>query len=189
MNEERINKKIIATTRMFGKPVSTLKEIKEAIATYVSRAAEKLRRQHSAASTISVFIVPKEETAPGPRFRHGPSIGTYVELPQASSSTNELIKPAVALVDRLFEKGRTYKKGGVILSNIVPDDSIQGNLFIPPEPNKNRMLMSMIDNVNFSMRNDLIKFAASGTTRNWKMRQELRSPRYTSRWEELCKVK
>lgn len=189
MNEERINKKIIATTRMFGKPVSTLKEIKEAIATYVSRAAEKLRRQHSAASTISVFIVPKEETAPGARFRHGPSIGTYVELPQASSSTNELIKPAVALVDRLFEKGRTYKKGGVILSNIVPDDSIQGNLFIPPEPNKNRMLMSMIDNVNFSMRNDLIKFAASGTTRNWKMRQELRSPRYTSRWDELCKVK
>ena len=95
----------------------------------------------------------------------------------------------MALVDRLFEKGRIYKKGGVILSNIVPDDSIQGNLFAPPEPNKNRLLMSMIDNVNFSMRNDLIKFAASGTTRNWKMRQELRSPRYTSRWEELCKVR
>lgn len=189
LNEERSSKKLIATTRMFGTPVSTIKEIKEAIATYVSRAAEKLRRQHSAAATISIFVVPKEEVTPGSRFKHGPSIGTYINLPQATSSTNELIKPALAMVERLFEKGRIYKKGGVILSNIVPDSSIQGNLFAPPALNKNRLLMSMIDNINFAMRNDLIKFAASGTNRNWKMRQELRSPRYTSRWEEICKVK
>jgi len=51
------------------------------------------------------------------------------------------------------------------------------------------MLMSMIDNVNFAMRDDILKFASSGTTRNWKMRQELRSPRYTTRWEELYEVK
>jgi DNA polymerase V len=92
------------------------------------------------------------------------------------------------MIERLFEKGKIYKKAGVILSGIVPDSSIQGNLFTPPENNKNRMLMSTIDNVNFGMRNDIIKFASSGTKRNWKMRQELRSPRYTSRWEELCKV-
>jgi DNA polymerase V len=51
------------------------------------------------------------------------------------------------------------------------------------------MLMSMMDNINFSMRDDVLKFAASGTKRNWKMRQEFRSPRYTSRWNELCEVK
>ena len=51
------------------------------------------------------------------------------------------------------------------------------------------MLMGMIDNVNFSMRNDVLKFAASGTTRDWKMRQELRSPRYTARWDELYEVR
>ena len=49
--------------------------------------------------------------------------------------------------------------------------------------------MDMIDNINFSQRNDVLKFAASGTTRDWKMRQELRSPRYTTRWEELYEVK
>ena len=49
--------------------------------------------------------------------------------------------------------------------------------------------MSLIDNVNFAMRNDIVKFAASGTTRDWKMRQELRSPRYTSRWDEIREVK
>lgn len=49
--------------------------------------------------------------------------------------------------------------------------------------------MSMMDNINFAMRNDVLKFAAAGVERDWKMRQELRSPRYTTRWEELCEIK
>ena len=76
-----------------------------------------------------------------------------------------------------------------MLSGIVPDTSIQGNLFVPPTENKNRLLMSMIDNVNFAMRDDVLKFASSGTTRDWKMRQELRSPRYTTRWDEMYEIK
>ncbi len=76
-----------------------------------------------------------------------------------------------------------------MLSGIVPDATIQANLFLPDATNGNRLLMSMVDNVNFAMRDDILKFAASGTTRDWKMRQELRSPRYTSRWEELFVVK
>jgi DNA polymerase V len=188
MMEELVNKKMIATTRMFGSPVSDLQDIKEAVATYTSRAAEKLRRQHSAASVISVFVVPKEEQVTT-RFRHGPSISSYVVLPLATSLTNELIKPAVALAERLYEKGNLYKKAGITLSGIVPDDSIQGSLFTSPAENKNRLLMNMIDNVNFAMRNDVLKFATSGTSRDWKMRQEHRSPRYTTRWEELFEVK
>ncbi|MEO6540797.1 MAG: DUF4113 domain-containing protein, partial [Ferruginibacter sp.] len=81
-----------------------------------------------------------------------------------------------------------YKKAGVMLSGIVPDINIQGNLFVSENKNSNRFLMSMMDNVNFAMRDDMIKFAASGTSRDWKMRQELRSPRYTTRWEELFVV-
>jgi len=77
----------------------------------------------------------------------------------------------------------------VLLSGIVPDTAIQGNLFLPKAINEHRMLMSMIDNINFSQRDDLLKFAVSGTKRNWKMRQELRSPRYTTRWNELYKIK
>ena len=65
----------------------------------------------------------------------------------------------------------------------------QINLFDPPEKQELQQLMLLIDNVNFSMRNDIIKFAASGTKRDWKMRQELRSKRFTTRWEELFEVK
>jgi DNA polymerase V len=188
MRDELENKKMIATTRMFGSPVTDLSDIKEAVATYTSRAAEKLRRQHGAANTISVFVVPREQSH-NTRFRHGPTMSSYIILPLATSSTNELIKPAVALVEQLYEKGKFYKKAGVMLSGIVPDSSIQGNLFKAAVENKNRMLMSMMDNVNFAMRDDVLKFASSGTSRDWKMRQELRSPRYTTRWDEICEVR
>ncbi|MEO6729708.1 MAG: Y-family DNA polymerase [Ferruginibacter sp.] len=188
MNEQLKVKKMIATTRMFGSAVKNICDIKEAIATYTSRAAEKLRRQQSAASIISVFVVPKENSH-HTHFRHGPSISSYVNLPVATSSTHELIKPAVELVDKLYEEGRLYKKAGVMLSGLVPDSTIQGNLFVPEKHNGKRLLMDTIDNINFSQRDDILKFAASGTKRNWKMRMEMRSPRYTSRWEELFEVK
>jgi DNA polymerase V len=188
MEKQLTDKKMIATTRMFGSPVKNIADIKEAVATYTSRAAEKLRRQQSAASIVSVFVVPKENSH-NEYFRHGPTVSSYTTLPIATSSTNELIKPAVKLVDKLFERGRLYKKAGVMLSGLVPDASIQSNLFVPENKNCERKLMGMIDNINFSQRDDVLKFAASGTARDWKMRMELRSPRYTSRWDELFEVK
>jgi DNA polymerase V len=190
IEKELVNKKMIATTRMFGSPVGDIASIKEAIATYTSRAAEKLRRQHGAASVISVFVVAKDQDYTI-GFRDRGQSGTltkHVTLPTATSFTNELIKPAVGMVDTLYEKGTLYKKAGVMLSGIVPDESIQGNLFFSDTKNCERKLMDMIDNVNFSQRDDVLKFAASGTTRDWKMRMELRSPRYTTRWEELFEV-
>jgi DNA polymerase V len=187
MKEELVEKKMIATTRMFGSPVSDIQDIKEAVATYTSRAAEKLRRQFSAARVISVFVVKKEQDYMM-NFGQGGTISTYTTLPAPTSITQELIKPALSLVDKLYKRGNEYKKAGVMLSGIVPDESIQGNLFLPETKNCERRLMEMIDNINFSQRDDVLKFAASGTTRDWKMRQELRSPRYTTRWDELYEV-
>jgi DNA polymerase V len=189
MQSERVTKHMIATTRMFGNPVTTLHELEEAVATYTARAAEKLRRQHAAARGITVLIVPKQEVK-GSYYRHGPTKSGAVRLPLATALTNELVKAALELVRSLFEAGKTYKKAGVILSDIVPETVIQGNLFAQaPDNTKARALMEAIDNINFSMRGDILKFAASGTTRNWKMRQEMRSPCYTTRWEELPLLK
>jgi DNA polymerase V len=188
MEEELVNKKMIATTRMFGRPVSQLRELKEAIATYISRAAEKLRRQESAAKTISVFIVSKEQDHTVD-FKHGATISNYIHLDTATSITHELIKAAVQLVEQLFEDGKEYKKAGVMLSGLVPDASVQGNLFVPPSQNQNRFLMHTIDNINFSMRDEAVKFGSSGMNKDWKMRQELRSGKYSTRWGDLQKVK
>lgn len=188
MEDELVAKKMIATTRMFGSPVGDIASIKEAVATYTSRAAEKLRRQHGAAKIVSVFVVTKEEDHMV-SFNRGATHSDYITLPAATSFTNELIKPAVSLVDKLYKPNKLYKKAGVMLSGIVPDTSIQGNLFLPETKNCERKLMDMIDNVNFSQRDDVLKFAASGTTRNWKMQQNFISNRYTTRWEELFEVR
>ncbi|MGZ8523670.1 MAG: Y-family DNA polymerase [Chitinophagaceae bacterium] len=187
MEDELVTKKMIATTRMFGSPVGDINDIKEAIATYTSRAAEKLRRQHSAAKVISIFVVTKDQDHLL-NFKNYGTISTHTTLPAATCFTNELIKPAIKLVDQLYEKGQLYKKAGVMLSGIIPDDSIQGNLFLSENKNCERKLMDMIDNVNFSQRDDVLKFASSGTTRDWKMRQELRSGRCTTRWDELYEI-
>jgi len=65
---------------------------------------------------------------------------------------------------------------------------LQGNVFAPPAEHMNRYLMSTIDNVNFSMRDDVLKFGSSGLNKHWKMRQELRSGKFSTRWNELCVV-
>lgn len=188
MKDELLAKKMIATTRMFGEPVTDLKSIKEAIATYTARAAEKLRRQNCAAQQIGVFLVKNSENH-NANYKRGSTISSFTKLPVATSATNMFIKPALAMAERLYEKGIIYKKAGVTLSHIVPDNAIQANMFLPANENNKRMLMDVIDNINFSQRNDILKFAASGTTRNWKMQQNFHSPKYTSRWEELREVK
>lgn len=187
LDDELKTKKMIATTRMFGDPVSRLCDVREAVATYTARAAEKLRRQRSAAGVINVFVVPKEKPQ-APQFRHGPMLSAHTILPHPTALTPELIKPAMQLVARLFEEGKQYKKAGVILSSLVPDAFIQGNLF-EAQKSISRFLMEQIDNINFSMRGDVVTFAASGTRRDWKMRRQFHSPCYTTRWEELYEIK
>ena len=187
MQKELTEKKMIATTRMFGRQVTELRDLKEAVATYISRAAEKLRRQKSAAKIVSVFIVAKEQDH-SIDFSHGATISSHTILQSATSFTHELIKPAIQLVEKLFEEGRSYKKAGVMLSGLEPDQSIQGSLFKTQTGNMHRFLMSTVDNINFSMRDDALKFCSSGIDKNWKMRQELRSGRYSTRWSELKEV-
>lgn len=187
MKDPLENKKMIATTRMFGKPVTELKFLKEAVATYTSRAAEKLRRQSSAAKFIDVFVVTNDYE--GKEYQYDPkSKHQYITLPYATSFTNELLHYAVPLVEKLYKPGSRYLKAGVMLGGIVPDESIQGNLFLSPAKNTRRILMEAVDNINFSQRNDVVKYVSSGLTRNWKMRQEMRSGRYTTRWDELHEV-
>lgn len=187
MKDPLETKKMIATTRMFGKPVFELAAIKEAVATYAARAAEKLRRQGCAAAMIQVFVVTngnqhaKYDYNPQSRYR-------YATFPSATSDTTELIRQALPLVEKLYQPGIKYLKAGVILSGLVPDQAIQSSLFAGSRGNRQRFLMEAMDNINFSQRDDIVKYAASGLKRNWKMRQEMRSPRYTTRWDELFEI-
>lgn len=180
-------KKMIATTRMFGRPVTALSEIKEAVATYVTRAAEKLRRQYGAAGSMDVFVVWKPAGMVRGQY-YTESAYLHYSLPVATSDTRLLIGYAMPLVENLYVEDRRYIKAGVILSAIVSEDAVQGNLFYKENPVGDKKLLSAIDNINFGLREDMVKFGAAGVQRNWKMRHEHRSKRYSNRWDELYEV-
>ncbi len=181
-------KKMIATTRMFGKPVFELSDIREAVATYTARAAEKLRRQYCAAGMLQVFVVTNGNK--NEKYEYNPqSRYLYTTFSKATAETGELIRHALPLANKLYQPGLKYLKAGVILSSLVPDNSIQTNLFTTEGHNRRNLLMQAIDNINFSHRDDIVKYVASGLKRNWKMRQELRSKRYTTRWDELFEIR
>lgn len=183
MQDPLVNKKQILTSRMFGRPVTSLAEIEEAIATYIARGAEKLRRQQSATVDLTVFLLYRNTNLPLGQYG---TLSAYksIILPNPSSDTIQLTRVAKMLVRTLFYSGRSYIKGGIMFQKIIPDANIQGNLF-HPEINLNSLLMSAIDNINFSQGADTITVGAAGKSKTWKMRQEMRSPLYTTRWDEL----
>lgn len=185
LKEELVQKQMIATTRMFGVPVTELSDIREAVASYATRAAEKLRRQSSAADTVQVFLIRKQTGEEG--GWRGEVKSDHIKLQVATADTLLIIQAAMKIAEQLYRRGCVYKKAGVLLGGIVPADACQGDLFAA-EPSDHRKLMNMIDNINFSQRDELLVFGACGTKRHWKMKQEQRSGRYTSRWVELMNV-
>ena len=186
IKEALVVKKMIATTRMFGEPLTSLMDLKEAVAAYVSRAAEKLRLQKYCAQHLYVFVVTNDYKT---EYLYNPqNFGIDLTLPVATSSTHELINHALCLLEKLFKDGSRYLKAGVILSEFVPESSIQGNFFSSDYTPRDRLLMETIDSINASLGNDALKFASSGLERKWTMRQGMRSPFYTSKWNELREV-
>jgi DNA polymerase V len=176
-------KQEICISRTFGKYVTTLDGMREAVASYTSRAAEKLRRQHSSAGAIMVFIMTN-------RFKEEPqySNSTVRELPVASDATDELIHYALAGLQRLYRPEYKYNKAGVILTGLVSSDQVQLDLFDTKDRDGTRRLMKALDAVNGRMGARTLRFAVSGVNRPWRTQFNRRTPRYTTRWEELKKV-
>jgi len=186
LEEMPMAKKGIMSSRSFGRPVESLDELKESIATYVAYAAEKLRQQHSAASILHVFLLTNRFKTEEPQY--GNSATTILPVP--SSYTPDLIRSAQELLEKIYKPGYRYKKTGVFLTEIVPQDRIQTNLLVPDYPHeKNRTLMKMVDHINARWGPDTVRFAAEGMEKEWHMRRNLLSPRFTTQWSEIPIVK
>ena len=177
-------KKEIASSRSFGAPVVSLTDLKQAVALFVTRAAEKLRRQRSLARLLTVYLM----TNP---FKKEPQYynALPIRLPVPTSSTPELICYAMRGVEAMFRPGFRYKKAGVVLSEFTGDAVIQGHFFDEQDRPRSIRLMRALDRINTRMGAGTLKFAAVGTKQRWKMRQEYRSPAYTTRWDQLISVR
>jgi DNA polymerase V len=177
-------KQSLMVSRSFGRPITTLIEMREAVATYMTRAAEKLRRHHVAAGVLTVFLMTS-------RFRDEPQYSNSVTmpLPVTTQATAELIRYALRASDKIFREGYRYQKAGVILTALVPAHQVQTHLFDQHDRERSQQLMAAIDTINREWGSGTIRYAAVGLRPAWIMRCTRRSPRYTTRWEELAVVR
>jgi DNA polymerase V len=179
-------KKNICTSRSFGKPTKEYKQLSEAISTFATRCSEKLRKQKCSASEIRVFIYTNPYNP-----KHKQYYG-YIKLnlDVASNESNIIIKEALKGLKMIYRNDCVYKKVGVIVGKIVPNNQVQLSLFDEMQNRpKYRILSSVIDKINRTMGRDKLRIATQGFDRKWRMRQEQLSPCYTTRWNDLLKVK
>jgi DNA polymerase V len=175
-------KQQIMSSRSFGSPVTTLAELREAVASYVSRAAEKLRAQGSVAAAVQVYIQTN-------RFKESDlqySEGLLVPLPDPTDDTRLLTSAAILGLGLIFKPGYQYKKAGIMLTLISDKAKRQQTLFDDPlQRAQSAKLMAAMDAINAEFGRDTVRAGAVGTEKRWAMRSENRSPRFTTRWDEL----
>jgi DNA polymerase V len=177
------NKKLITVSRSFGAATASLDELRAAIAFYVARAAEKLRRQKLAAGTITVFI----ETD---RFRPVAQYSRSATLNVAPKSDNtwELRELAFNGLARIYKPGYDYRRAGITLGGLELADLVAKRLWADEWYERQRRLMAAVDHLNGKYGRDTVRCGILPTAGAWCTRFAQRSPRYTTRWSEICEV-
>ena len=188
LEEISANKQQIVCSRSFSRRLTEYKELFEALAEFCSRAAEKLRRQHSVTGCMSIFIRTSPFNIQEPQYQRSATI----KLDTATQDTRKLIAAANRLLKEIFKAGYGYQKCGVQLSQIRSESaSGQYDLFDFADndlPTENRPLMTAIDHINRRFPK-AISIAATGFEQSWKPKSERISPRYTTNWRDLVHVK
>lgn len=174
----------IISSRTFGTPVTDKESLKQAVANYVSSAAERLREQGSVCAGLTVYARTNPFNASSPQYQAQQSHAALA----ATSDTRKLISWAMDLVDRIYRDGYAYKKAGVELSSI--GDQAQLALFEKPDSPQSDRLMQVMDRINAEEGPLTLKSAACGVgNRRWRMNRDHKSPRYITSWKELPRVK
>lgn len=178
------NKKMIATTRSFEKSMTKLEDISERVATFTASCSEKLRKQKSHCNMVMVFVQSNYFRKDQPQYSRNMVINT--DFP--TNSTIELNHYAQIGLKAIFKEGYNYKKAGVIVMGLTPNNKTQLSFFNTSNPS-HQTLMSVVDKLNKSYGKNKIKFANQSLGRQWKMKQEKLSKSFTTRIDEIITVK
>ncbi|OUU44176.1 MAG: hypothetical protein CBC12_13525 [Candidatus Puniceispirillum sp. TMED52] len=198
-------KQNIMSSRSFGRLISDRSSIEEAAASYTARAAEKLRKQNSLATGIYVFIRTNRFRTQDPQY----SNAALIQFDEPTADTSTLIAAATRAIQQLYRPGFRYHKAGVMLTDLVADgkeqkslwrlDGLTANGVATDAASKRRM--AMLDQVNAMMGRGTLFHASEGIKPGqqnraiaadkpgWHMRQQFRSPSYTTRWADLIVVR
>ena len=174
----------ITCSRSFGKTIGELKLLREAVAAFLARAAEKLRKHNLAAHAITVFIATS-------RFHpenYYSNAATYSSA-YSTDANHELQLWAFACLEKIFRAGFAYCKAGVILSGLAPADKLTARMYDDERWERFRKVMQAVDEINRKWGSDTVRFAIVNPKGVWRGKCERRSPRYTTRFEEILSVR
>lgn len=177
-------KQEICCSRMFGKRLTTLAPIKEAVATYVMRASEKLRAQGSLCKKLRVSLRTGMFNPAEAQYANG----VVVDLPYPTDDVRLLTAAAVDALDRVFRPGFNYSKAEVLLLNLCQPGEYTDDLFAPSQPADATRVMTVLDQINQRWGRGTLRSASVPSHPDWAMRRELMSQSYTTRLDQLWTV-
>ena len=177
-------KKQIVCSRSFGEKITDKNQVRQALCEFAARAGEKLRKEKQRATVMTAFIrtSPFDKNEP---YYGNAATGRFF---QSTSDTRQLAGMATNLFERIWKEGHRYAKAGVMLGDFTPEQQLQYPLFAQPEDTDTAdRLMLAIDNINQGV--SKIWFGGQRSKKDWYMKQDLKSPAYTTRWECLPLVR
>lgn len=175
-------KQSITVSRTFGRPISSLQEVREALAWHSSVAGEKLRKQGMIASYLIVFT----RVTPPTEYKLS-TLSTCIALQKPTAYTPELITHAHEAFKSIAQSSILYRNAGVIVGGLLPDVEQQNSILHAINP-KETHLMQAIDGINKDWGRHTVIFAASGTIRSWQPKCAKKSSNFTTKWQELMQV-
>lgn len=181
MESAPLAKKQICTSRSFGKMLTDIDTMAEAIATHASTCAKKLREQKSHAVSLMVFIHTNNFREDLPQYWKN----TVIHLPVPTNDTQEIVHYALTGLKTIFRDGYQYKKAGVIITEIT--EGAQLGLFDSIDRDKREKLQQAVDKIN-GKHSQRVKLAVQGTDRDWKLKQEQLSGRYTTDMNQIINI-
>jgi DNA polymerase V len=180
LEEVPADKKQIVSSRSFGSMVTELPVLKDALSTFVANACAKLRAQKSRAAVIQVFLGTNRFRKELPQY--APCLA--VPLPYPTNDSLEVNRWAAFLCERMFKPDYQYKRAGIMLSEISPVSHSQGDLLEAAHVDKHK-LMEALDNLNARYGRGSVKVSTQGAYSGWQMKQESKSPNYTTSWDDV----
>lgn len=179
-------KQEIVCSRSFGGRITEYHEMRQAICSYASRAAEKLRGEHQYCRFISAFVKTSPFALNEPYYGNNAS----VKLLTPTQDSRDIITAATKCLDAIWRDGHRYQKAGVMLGDFYSQGVAQLNLFDDNAPRKNsEKLMEVLDHLNAKDGRGTLYFAGQGIQTAWQMKREMLSPRYTTRYSDLLEVR
>ncbi len=184
--EESEIKNTILTSRTFAKTTNDLKHLKEAVSSFASRAAEKLRMDECACTFVTVYISTNYHKETDDQYE---ASWTETSISPINYTPN-IIKLGMEALKKIYKPEFKYKRLGIVLSGIVPASETVVSLFQTNEDQKvkENILGGLIDKINSVEGRDFVRFASSGHGDAWRMGQHMVSNRYTTDWNELLEI-